>query len=72
VIQLIELFVNEQAEEDFCEVIKLPKEKGWKEGRWIISIRNAGELQEKKEKPAGNESRRSLVFPSSTNRAKIK
>jgi hypothetical protein len=32
VIQLIELFVNEQAEEDFCEVIRLPKEKGWKDG----------------------------------------
>ena len=31
------------------------------EKRWIISIRNAGELRE--EKPAGSESRRSLVFP---------
>jgi hypothetical protein len=30
------------------------------EKRWIISIRNAGELRE--DKPAGSESRRSLVF----------
>jgi hypothetical protein len=52
-------------EKDFCKVIKLPRRKKKEmergEKRWIISIRNAGELRE--EKPAGSESRRSLVFP---------